>query len=135
VSKTVDFCLKAFAPVDVAKRDAVLKRVEDLTAAGSVQSHAELQAYLSADEMNILNSVRAREMVRSEDTVNIDTFASDIIDGRALNMVQGSLGLIAEAGVSKEVKKSVDLLGQMMGEGAEKALAEQPVPVLVAASN
>jgi hypothetical protein len=29
VSNTVDFCLNAFVPVDAAKRDAVLKRVED----------------------------------------------------------------------------------------------------------
>lgn len=75
--------------------------------------------------MHILNSVRAREMVRSEDTVNIDTFTSDIIDGRALNMVRGSLGLISEEEANKKtVKKSGDLLGQMMGEGKTAAPAE-----------
>jgi len=133
VSKTVDFCLKAFAPVDAAKRDAVLKRVEDLKSSGSAQSHKELEAYLSPEEMHILNTVRAREMVRSEDTVNIDTFTSDIIDGRAINMVHGSLGLLsAEESAKKAATKSGDVLGQMMGEGNQLAHSEQqataPVP-------
>ncbi|KAL3961153.1 hypothetical protein ACCO45_006270 [Purpureocillium lilacinum] len=110
VSKTVDFCLKAFAPVDAAKRDAVLKRVEDLKSSGSAQ-----------------------KMVRSEDTVNIDTFTSDIIDGRAINMVHGSLGLLsAEESAKKAATKSGDVLGQMMGEGNQLAHSEQqataPVP-------
>ncbi|EFQ33697.1 uncharacterized protein GLRG_08626 [Colletotrichum graminicola M1.001] len=127
VTKTVDFCLSAFAqPVDAAKREAVLKRVEDLQISGRAKSHKELEAYLTPDEMRILNTVRAREMVRSEDTVNIDTFTSDTIDGRALNMVHGSLGLIsAEEAAKKAVKKSGDLLGQMMGE--DKKLAQASV--------
>lgn len=118
MNKTVDFCLNAFAsPVDAAKRDAILKRVEDLKTSGHARSHKELEAYLTPDEMHVLNTVRAREMVRSEDTVNIDTFTSDTIDGRALNMVHGSLGLIsAQESAKKGVKKSGDLLGQMMGE-------------------
>lgn len=116
MNKTVDFCLNAFASsVDAAKRDSVMKKVEDLKISGHAQSHKELEVYLAPDEMHILNTVRAREMVRSEDTVNIDTFTSDIIDGRALHMVHGSLGLVSEV-EAFVAKKSSDVLGQMLGE-------------------
>ncbi|OAA56183.1 Tryptophan halogenase [Niveomyces insectorum RCEF 264] len=127
VSKTVDFCLNAFSrPVDAAMRDAVLKRVEDLKISGAARSHKELEAYLTPDELNILNTVHAREMVRSEDTLNIDTFTSDVIDGRALNMVRGSLGLIsAEEAAKKVVKKSADVLAQLMGENKKFAHGDQ----------
>jgi hypothetical protein len=109
--------LKAFAPVDAAKRDAVMKRVEDLKISGTAKDPKELEAYLSPEELHILNTVRAREMVRSEDTVNIDTFTSDIIDGRAVNMVRGSLGLIsAEEAAKNAVKKSDDVLSKMFSE-------------------
>lgn len=100
------------APVDVTKCGAVLKKVEDLETSGRASSHKELEAYLTPDEMQILNFVRARQMVRPEDYVNIDTFTSDIIDGLALNMVHGSLGLISaqEAGnntlQSEEVRRT-----------------------------
>lgn len=68
--------------------------------------------------MHILNTVRAREMVRSEDTVNIDTFTSDIIDGRTLHMVYTDLGLMAELD-APVAKKHSDVLGQMLGDGKE----------------
>ena len=106
VSKTVDFCLNAFSGhVDATQRDAVLKKVEDLRLAGQAETQKELAAYLTPDELHILNTVRAREMVRSEDTVNIDTFTSDSIDGRVLNMVHGSLGLVAAPEAAKTVAR------------------------------
>jgi hypothetical protein len=98
-----------------------MARVEELKNSGSASSHAELQAYLSPDELHILNTVRAREMVRSEDTVDLNNFQTDIIDGRALNMTQGSLGLISAQEVVP--KKSTDILGAMIGE--ENKLAEE----------
>ncbi|KAF2128241.1 FAD/NAD(P)-binding domain-containing protein [Dothidotthia symphoricarpi CBS 119687] len=129
VSKTVDFCLKAFAPMDVAKRDAVLERVKDLKISGGAQDPKALEAYLSPEELHILNVVRAREMMRSEDTVNIDTFTSDTIDGRAVNIIHGSLGLIsAEEAARKATKKSGDILGQLMGEEKKFFHSELEVP-------
>lgn len=130
VSNTVDFCLNAFAPVDASKRDAVLKRVEDLKMSGSAQNPKELETYLSPEELRILNSVRAREMVRSEDTVNIDTFTSDTIDGRAVNMVHGSLGLIsAEEAAKNAPKKSDDILSKLMGEDKKIPHGGQQAPI------
>jgi hypothetical protein len=83
-----------------------MARVEELKNSGSAQSHAELQAYLSPDELTILNNVKAREMVRHEDIVDLNSFQTDIIDGRALNMVKGNLGLISAQDVKpKEAYK------------------------------
>lgn len=133
MSHTVDFCLNAFVPVDAAKRYAVLRRVEDLKTSGSAQDPKELEVYTSPDEMHILNTVRAREMVRSEDTVNIDTFISDTIDDRAVNMVHGSLGLISgEEAAKKATKKSNDALSKLMGEDKKFAHSEQQAMALIA---
>lgn len=119
--------MKAFAPVDAAKRDAVMKRVEDLKISGTAKDPKELEAYLSPEEMHILNTVRAREMVRSEDTVNIDTFTSDIIDGRAVSMVHGSLGLISAQEAAKNVvTKSDDVLSKMFSEDKKIPHSDQP---------
>jgi flavine halogenase len=85
--------------------------------------------------MRILNTVRAREMVRSEDTVNIDTFTSDTIDGRALNMVHGSLGLISAQEAAKKVaKKSGDVLSKLMGEDKKIPHSEQPATTPIASN-
>jgi hypothetical protein len=83
-----------------------------LKISGSAQDPKEL-----AEEMRILNTLRAREMVRSEDSMNLDTFTSDAIDGRAVNMVHGSLGLIsAQEAAKKGTKKFDDVLSKLMGE-------------------
>ncbi len=120
--------------MDAAKRDAVMKRVEDLKISGTAKDPKELEAYLSPEELHILNTVRAREMVRSEDTVNIDTFTSDIIDGRAVNMVRGSLGLIsAEEAAKNAVKKSDDVLSKMFSED-KIPQSDQPVAAPIASN-
>jgi hypothetical protein len=106
-----------------------MARVEELKISGSAQNHVELQAYLSPDELHILNTVRAREMVRSEDTVDLSNFQTDTIDGRALNMVHGSLGLISAQDVVP--KKSTDILGAMIGE--ENKLAQKQLVAAVQA--
>jgi len=58
------------------------------------QDKEKLEANLSPDEMGILTTVRARQMVRSEDTMNIENFSVDSFDGLAPNMTRGDLGLV-----------------------------------------
>ena len=48
---------------------------------------------LSEDELRILNAVRARQMLRGDDIMNIDSFGADSIDGLAPVMMRGILGL------------------------------------------
>lgn len=51
------------------------------------------KADLSADQINAVNHIRARKLMRTEDTINHDSFEVDVIGGFAPNLVVGSLGL------------------------------------------
>ncbi|KAK7183700.1 hypothetical protein DPSP01_011698 [Paraphaeosphaeria sporulosa] len=96
VRNAVDFSFTAFvSPLDLAKRDTVLRRVESLKAAGGEQDMEKLHSYLSQEELEILESLRAKKTALKADIINVDSFTSDTIDGRFINMVQGSLGLEA----------------------------------------
>lgn len=78
--------------------------------------------------MRILNTVRAREMVRAEDALNIDHFEADTILGLNANMVTGQLGLIRPTGPKKAKE---DSLSRMMDEqkthDAEKAFEHMSI--------
>ncbi|KAL4781316.1 FAD/NAD(P)-binding domain-containing protein [Aspergillus varians] len=89
VSKTVDFCLNAFKPVDAEKRQRVLAKMKS----GAAGVKADLEG-LSEDELRILHSIRARQMLRTEDTLNLDNFSRDVIDGMVPRLKQGSLTLV-----------------------------------------
>ncbi|KAL8842375.1 MAG: hypothetical protein Q9176_002764 [Flavoplaca citrina] len=130
VSKTVDFCFNAFRPVDEAEKKAVLKKIENMTldndsTAGSAskpkQTVEMVEANLNEDETRILNTIRGRQMLRSEDTINIENLAADVIDGKRINLQRGSLGLVAPSATehNKGTTSEDDVLGLFMGE--EKA--------------
>ncbi|KAL9124475.1 MAG: hypothetical protein Q9217_006191 [Psora testacea] len=126
LSKTVDFCFHAFEPAGKEEREAVLRKVEDISNNASdnkmdlkSKEGAEmLEATLSPDEMRILTTIRARQMVRTEDIVSIEHFNTDTIDGMVPNMKRGELGLVRP--VESQLKNSnVDVLAVMMGEGKQ----------------
>ena len=48
---------------------------------------------LSPDELRILNTIRARQMLRREDTLSINSFSNDAINGLVPVVKTGSLGL------------------------------------------
>lgn len=74
-----------------------------------------LEANLTEDETRILNTIRARQMLRSEDTMDIENLAADIIDGRRINLEHGSLGLAKATGVEKK-KEKIDVMALLVGE-------------------
>ena len=75
---------------------------------------------LSEDELKILNTIRARQMLRREDTLSIDNFSNDAIHGLVPVVKRGSLGLMKSAG--KAAPK-----GPARGQPAtEQQKAEQP---------
>ena len=128
VSKTVDFCLKAFEHHAPEKHEAVLKKMETAMLANNVEAptapatttaeaKVEKKAIadpegLSPDEMRILNTIRARQMMRREDTLNIDNFGKDAINGWVPLMKRGSLGLqragAQAAPVVPEIEKTAE---------------------------
>ncbi|KAI9649720.1 hypothetical protein NHQ30_002301 [Ciborinia camelliae] len=121
VSKTVDFCFHAFVPVSLADKQNLLDKMSELGIRDPsylndeeyARGAAELESILSPEQMHIMHTIRARQMLRSEDTLNIDTFGTDVIDGLSPNLVTGSLGL------QKPRVKAVqqpDVLALMSGE-------------------
>ena len=71
---------------------------------------------LTEDEVNILTNIRAKQMLRMEDSVNLKHFGSDAINGLAPNLVTGKLGLLEKSDketLSKLDAPVVDLLIQV----------------------
>ena len=94
VSKSVDFCLHAFkGNIPREAREAVLEKLDRIKAdADRVETSEDLEQ-LNEDELAILRTVRARQMLRTEDCINIDYFAQNVIDGFVPRLVRGDLGL------------------------------------------
>ena len=122
VVKTVDFCLNAFKETTPEERKKVLDKVAAIngtTASVNPDSKENLEK-LTEDELKILTNIRAKQMLRMEDTFNLDHFGSDAIDGYAPNLKRGNLGLVAKA--TKDTLTIlqvpvVDLLVQVKDEG------------------
>lgn len=98
LSKTIDFCLGAFQHTAPEERDAVMKKIEAQQNEAKKESDLEAKAKvdpegLSPQEMQVLKTIRARQMLRTEDVINIDSFGTDTIDGFAPRIKRGELGL------------------------------------------
>ena len=119
LSNTVDFCMNAFRPADNSKVAEVQKKIQTaetakqvdeavtvvseqdslpapVTAAteAKVQEKAKFDpSGLTPEELGILKTIRAREMLNLEEQLNIDSFGSDAINGYAGNLKRGSLSL------------------------------------------
>ena len=114
VSNTVEFCLNAFEHHAPEKQAAVMKKMETAMLASNAsnveapanvsttqnQTEAAIEEKaavdpegLSPEELKILNTIRARQMLRREDTLSIDNFTNDAINGYVPQLVRGSLSL------------------------------------------
>jgi hypothetical protein len=116
ISDTINFCCRAFIPVPLEEKEAVLRKIEDLGLNNEdldPKVKAALESSMSPQELHIMNTVRAREMLRSEDTINIDTFSCDTIGGLTVNLQHGRLGLVKPSGQKTE---KIDVLGLFHGE-------------------
>ena len=152
ISKTVDFCLNnAFQSNSATGENnrfvttleaTMAQNGEKAPATGAVQdpvapSAAQMEHNveekakvdpegLTPEELNILNSMRARQMLRVEDQFNIDNFGNDSINGYTPVVRQGSLSLIETTikfgaeGMSRSGDK-VDV--------ADTPLSEQRAPI------
>ncbi|PTB70124.1 FAD/NAD(P)-binding domain-containing protein [Trichoderma citrinoviride] len=90
LNKTLEFCSNAFEPVKPEDRSSMLEQMgKDPTAAYQVD--------LSPDQRTVVDHIRARQMMRTEDTMNISSFGSDSINGFVPHLKRGDLGLMAKA--------------------------------------
>ncbi|KAL8872460.1 MAG: hypothetical protein Q9174_001916, partial [Haloplaca sp. 1 TL-2023] len=121
ISKTVEFCFRAFAHVSFEKKEALVKKLKDLGHDADVADEAnsmaleEIEKQLTPEEQQILTTLKGRRMVRPEDSLNIENFLLDSIDGLAPRMQRGNLGL--QAAKKAEVKFTKhDPLSYLNGE-------------------
>ena len=86
--------MQAFQTASSAEQDAVMMKVAAINSQnGTEGALKELQASLSADERRTLTTIQARQIIRSEDQMNIDNFTIDVIDGMVPRLERRSLGL------------------------------------------
>src|SRR4051812_21018847 len=90
VSKSVDFCMSAFAEVSPMQGKAVMQKLGGLKAEPNPQKE---MMTLTDDELAILRTVRARQMLRIEEGFNIELYKTDVIEGFVPRLVRGKLGL------------------------------------------
>jgi hypothetical protein len=101
ISKTVEFCFRAFAHVSFEEKEALVNKLKSLGHDGDVYDENnrkaldELEKQLTPEEQTILKTLKGRRMVRPEDSLNIDNFTLDSIDGLAPRLEKGKLGLTA----------------------------------------
>ncbi|KAJ6785909.1 hypothetical protein PWT90_09495 [Aphanocladium album] len=109
VSKVFEFCYEAFIYVPPEKKDALFAKSKNLRVdsnGGSIcdeEDFEAVQGHLTTDEVQILEILRSRRMMR-EGPFEMDSFTLDTIDGVAPNLVHGELGLVAAK--SAEIHKS-----------------------------
>ena len=139
ISKTIDFCFRAFAHVPVEQKDALLEKLKNLglsdptaTDLKTREAIEELEKTLSPEELNIMNTIRGRRMIRAEDSLNIENFTLDTINGMAPYLERGNLTLRKAEGYKPDISKT-DLLSFLNGEAAhhEEAKGEKAPAVAV----
>ncbi|MCJ1261614.1 hypothetical protein MMC22_001480 [Lobaria immixta] len=124
ISKTIDFCCKAFRPAEQEKEKSALKKLEAVgfeqdDSAGNADKPRQmvemLEATLTEDETRIVNTIRACQMIRAEDAMHIENLVADIVDGRRINLEHGSLGF-AKATRPVKKKQRIAAMPRFVGE-------------------
>lgn len=90
LTKTLEFCSNAFEPVKPEDRSSMLEKL-------GKNPGTAYQVDLSPQQRTVVDHIRARQMMRTEDTMNINSFGTDAISGFVPNLKQGDLGLIPVA--------------------------------------
>ncbi|KAL7952855.1 non-heme halogenase [Trichoderma compactum] len=85
--KTLEFCSNAFEPVKPEDRTTMLEKL------GKDPATA-YQVDLSPQQRTVVDHIRARQMMRTEDTININSFGTDSINGFVPHLKKGELGLV-----------------------------------------
>ena len=82
-SKTLDFLIKAFDPN--------ITNGTPKTSIGEGLEHPAKEGQLSADDLDALRAIRTHH---SSVVLNIDSFTTDIVDGRLPKLERGNLTLV-----------------------------------------
>jgi hypothetical protein len=128
VSDTVNFCLNAYNQITPQDRNAVLDKLASVRADPSKETREDLEK-LTEDELTILRTIRARQIIRTEDTLNIDHFSEDAIDGFMPRLKRGELGLARVEQVDGIPEYTESLLDVLKGaEDGEEVVVHRTEP-------
>ncbi|THH03725.1 hypothetical protein EW145_g6054 [Phellinidium pouzarii] len=100
ISKTLEFCSNLFESTQPEDRNAVLEKIGDAasngtSSTGAVDSAmADSKANLTQEEKRILDYVHLRKAMRTEDSLSMKSFVSDVVGGRRPRLERGKLGLM-----------------------------------------
>lgn len=121
ISKTLEFCSRAFIHVPFEEKEALINKLKEFGLDGDAYDEDiskalhEFEKKLTAEEQTILTTLKGRRMVRPEDSLNIDNFTLDTIDGFAPRLERGKLGL-APAKKAQVKYTTHDKLSYLNGE-------------------
>ena len=87
VEQTVEFCCHAFDDIATGPREMLPRKV----AANHVETKEDLER-LDEDERAILRTIRARQILRAEDTMNINNFSQEAVDGLVPRLIRETWG-------------------------------------------
>ena len=88
VASSVKFALSTFKDATPEQQKIVIQKVK---AAGHEPTELEK---LTEDELQVLNNIVSRQFALTKEDKNLDSFATDVIDGWTPVLKQGSLGLV-----------------------------------------
>lgn len=116
-----------------AEAAKAMKGVEGSTAPVNNQEEARIEKKagvdpegLSPEELKILNTIRAKRMMRTEDVMHIDNFGVDAIGGYVPRVQQGNLDLAKGVSRPDTLAVSVDMMDSITRE-AEKGQENIPM--------
>ncbi|GAB1313207.1 Tryptophan 2-halogenase [Madurella fahalii] len=97
LNKTLEFCAYAFEPVN-GLGDEEKETVQEVVGKDKdVYNGTDYHPDLSPEQLRAVKHIRARKMMRTEDTMNMNSFGTDAIDGYVPRLVRGDLGLRKQA--------------------------------------
>lgn len=123
ISKTVDFCLKAYEHASQTVQDSLMRKLKiaaidiGVDDPMGVAAKEDFEKTLTPEESEVLNILLSRRLIR-EDNFNIDSFTLDVIDGFAPKMERGLLGLVKAEKVKVSRSQLLSVLylkGQHLG--------------------
>ncbi|KAF4627991.1 hypothetical protein G7Y89_g10163 [Cudoniella acicularis] len=102
VMRTLNFCMGALASRNAPGKEALLENMRSLTMSdpGDMtdeeysQAISEVETVLTAEQLDMLNSIRKRQVLLPDDIINLDSTGFDVIDGLSANLITGQLGLV-----------------------------------------
>ena len=103
LSETIAFCANAWDGVHPGQRAAILQKIQRAVDDSASKDSSDdrnpeailevVQQALSEEEVRVMKYIRARQLLRTEDTMHIEYFSTDVIDGLAPHVQRGCLTL------------------------------------------